>query len=95
MPHISLAAETLWTIAGTFPITNALLTTYLVMAILIIFSIAATRQLSLVPTGLQSIAELLVGGLYDFFHGVIGDHIKQVFPLIASLFFFIINIKLK
>ncbi|MEK7065486.1 MAG: F0F1 ATP synthase subunit A, partial [Patescibacteria group bacterium] len=44
----------------------------------------------LVPSGLQSITELLVGGLYDFFHGVIGDHIKQVFPLIASLFFFIL-----
>lgn len=90
MPHISLAAETLWTIAGIFPITNALLTTYLVMAILFVFSFVATRQLSLVPSGLQSITELLIGGLYDFFHGVIGDHIKQVFPLIASFFIFIL-----
>lgn len=90
MPHISLAAETLWTLAGIFPITNALLTTWLVMAMLFVFSVAATRRLSLVPSNLQSLTELLVGGLYDFFHGVIGDQIKKVFPLIASFFLFII-----
>lgn len=90
MPHISLAAETLWTFAGVFPITNALLTTYLVMAMLFVFSVAATSRLTLVPSNLQSITELLVGGLYDFFHSVIGDHIKHVFPLIASFFLFII-----
>jgi len=90
MPHISLAAETLWTVAGIFPITNALLTTWLVMAMLFIFAIVATSRLSLVPSSLQSITELIIGGLYDFFYGVIGDHIKTVFGLIASLFLFIL-----
>jgi len=90
MPHISLAAEKLWTIAGVFPITNALLTTWLVMAMLFAFSLAATSNMSRIPSTMQLLAEIIIGGLYDFFHGVIGDHIKKVFPLIASLFLFII-----
>lgn len=89
MPHISLAAEILWRVGG-FPISNALLTTWLVMAILIVLSLVVTQNLSFVPSHAQSIAELVIGGLYDFFEGVIGKRIKEVFPLIASLFCFII-----
>lgn len=88
--HISIAAEKIGEIAG-FPISNSLLTTWVVMGILIAFSLVATRNLSLVPSGIQSIAELLVGGLHNFFTGVVGKHhIKQFFPLIGSLFIFII-----
>src|SRR3972149_5070784 len=89
MPQISLAAEKIGSLFG-FPITNSLLTTWIVMAILVVFSLAATRKMTLVPSGIQSIAELLVGGLYDFFTSVVGKHIKQFFPLIASFFLFII-----
>lgn len=89
MPHISLAAEHLW-IFGGFPVTNALLTTWLVMAILIIFSVIATRKLTIIPSGLQSIAELLVGGLHDFFQSVVGKYINQFFPIVATLFIYIL-----
>lgn len=89
MPQISLAAEKIGFVFG-FPITNSLLATWVVMAILIIFSIAATRKMTLLPTGIQSIAEMVVGGLYDFFTSVVGKHIKQFFPLIASFFLFIV-----
>ncbi len=90
MPHISLAAEKIGFIFG-FPISNSLLTTWLVMGVLFIFSVLSTRSLSLVPSSLQSIAELVVGGLHDFFASVVGKtHIDKFFPLIASLFLFII-----
>lgn len=90
MLHISIAAEKVGEIAG-FPISNSLLTTWLVMGALIAFSLAATRNLSLVPTGIQSIAELVVGGLHEFFSGIVGKtHIKQFFPLIGSFFIFIV-----
>lgn len=89
MPHISLAAEQLWTIGG-FPISNALLTTWLVMALLVFLSLATTRRLSLIPSNTQSLVELIVGGLYDFFSSVVGSHIKQFFPLIATLFLYIL-----
>ena len=89
MPHISLAAEIVTRIAG-FPITNALITTWLVMGILIVASFVATRKMKLVPTPMQSLAEMLVGGLYDFFGSVTGKYVTQVFPLVASLFIFIL-----
>lgn len=89
MPHITLAAETLWTWWG-LPITNALLTTWIVMGLLIVGSVILTRNISLVPSHVQSIAELVVGGLYDFFRTVTGTFIDKFFPLLASLFIFII-----
>ena len=46
--------------------------------------------MSLIPGRGQSIAELLVGGLYDFFTTVTGKYVSQVFPLVASLFLFIL-----
>ena len=89
MPHISLAAEIVTRIAG-FPISNALITTWLVMGILTILSYLVTRDMKLVPAGAQSIAELLIGGLYDFFSSVTGKYVREVFPLVASLFLFIL-----
>ncbi len=89
MPHISLAAEIVTRIAG-FPISNALITTWLVMGFLIIISYLVTRDMKLVPTSGQSIAEMIVGGLYDFFSTVTGKYVNQVFPLVASLFIFIL-----
>ncbi len=89
MPHISLAAEKLWEFSG-LPITNALLTTWFVMGIISVLAFLATRRLRMVPSHGQSMAELIVGGLYDFFQTVSGKHIARFFPLLASLFLFII-----
>lgn len=90
MPHISLAAEKLGSIFG-FPISNALVTTWLVMGLLFLFAYSATKSLSLVPNNIQSIAELIIGGLYDFFETVSGKYIKQFFPLVVTLFLFILT----
>ncbi len=90
MPHISLAAEIIARIGG-FPISNALITTWLVMGILIVLSYLATRNMQIVPGGAQSIAEMLVGGLYDFFSSVTGKYVSAVFPLVGSLFLFILT----
>ncbi len=90
MPHISLAAEKLGTLLG-FPITNALLTTWLVTLLLIALSSLATRRMRLVPSPLQSIAESIVGGLYEFFASITGPHAARFFPLLASFFLFIIT----
>jgi F-type H+-transporting ATPase subunit a len=90
MLHISIAAEKLWSLGG-LTITNSLLATWVTMALLFVFAFFATRNLSLVPTRIQSIAELIVGGLYDMFAQVTGHHIKKFFPLLASLFLFIIT----
>ena len=89
MLHISLAAEPIAYI-GSFPITNSLALTWFVMAILIALAVSVSRKTSLVPSHGQSMVEVLVDGLYSFFESVVGHQIKALFPLIASLFLFIL-----
>lgn len=89
MLHISLAAETIGNFLG-LPITNSLLATWVTMAVLFVFTFFATRNLKMIPSGIQSVAELIIGGLYDFFGSVTGHHIKKFFPVVASIFLFVI-----
>ena len=87
--HISLAAEKIGHI-GALPITNSLLTAWIVIALLTILSYVATRKMNRIPTGGQLLAETIVGGLYDFFESVVGVHVKKFFPFIATLFIYIV-----
>lgn len=89
-PHISLAAEKIGYIFG-IPVTNSILMTWLTMLVLIIFSILATRNISIVPGFIQSIAEIVIDGLYNLYKSVVGEHhIKTFFPLLATIFLFIV-----
>lgn len=75
---------------GGLKITNSLLMTWVVMILLTVFSLAATRKLTQIPGTLQTIAEGIIGGLYSIFKGVAGDHVDQFFPLLATIFLFVI-----
>ncbi len=89
-PHISLAAEKIGSIFG-LPFTNSTLMTWLTMLILTTFGYFATRNIKRIPTYLQQIAEVIIGGLYDLFKSVVGEkHIDQFFPLLATIFLFVI-----
>src|SRR3989338_573509 len=87
--HISLRAETLFNISG-IPVTNALLTTWLAMAVLIILALAATRNIKKIPGGLQSLMELAVGGIHDLFEDILAENNKRFFPFLMTLFLFIV-----
>ena len=89
MLHISLAAEKVASI-GSFPVTNSLLSAWIVMAILICISLIINKSITIIPSSIQSIAEMVISGLYDFFESVMGHHVKKAFPVLASLFLFII-----
>jgi F-type H+-transporting ATPase subunit a len=89
MLRISIAAEKIGELWG-LPITNSLLTTWLVMALLVLLAYLATRKMSLVPSSIQSVFEMIVGGLYDFFGQIAGKHIAEFFPLLGSIFLFVI-----
>lgn len=89
MPHISLAAQEIFKI-GPLPITNSLLTTWLVMAGLTLFSFLATFKLSLIPKSIQNFAEMIIEGLFSLFSPVTKEKTERFFPLLATLFIFII-----
>lgn len=91
MPHISLAAETIGQMLGV-SITNGMLTTWIAMVIVLALSYLGTRRLALVPAKGQLVAEILVGGLHSLFASVMHDRVKQFFPLLATLFLFIVSL---
>lgn len=88
--HISLGAEKVFDIIEGVYITNSILSTWVVMALLIAFSIVSTRKLKLVPDGLQTFAEVIVDGLRGLFESVMHDQYKRHFSLLATIFLFII-----
>ncbi len=74
-----------------FPITNSMVVSWIVAALLIVFARFATRDMKRVPGGAQNFLEWLVEGLYGFLEGVIGPHlVKRTFWFFATIFIFIL-----
>ncbi len=90
---ISLAAETVAKIGG-LNVTNALLTSWIVVAVLAAGALLAARAYRTVPRGAQNIIEMIMEALLSLMDAVTGDRKKseEIFPLVASLFFFIIAV---
>jgi F-type H+-transporting ATPase subunit a len=63
---------------------------WLVMLILIVLGWLGTRKLSLVPGKIQNFLEILVNGIEDFVVSNIGEKGRSVFPLLMTLFIFIL-----
>ena len=87
--HVALAAEKLFSI-GPFPVTNSILTTWIVTLLLIAFAFFATRKIQAVPGFLQNIAEAMVEAFQDLVSSVAGDKTKVFLPIVTTFFFFII-----
>lgn len=89
----SLASETIAHI-GSFPLRNSMLMAWLAMAVLIIGALIYRSQSkkNVVPKGFVNFVEMLIEGLYNFFHSIIQEHSKtrRFFPVIATIFLFII-----
>lgn len=99
-PHVALAAEPLIHIGG-FTITNALLTSWIVMALLIMAALIATRSYpkdlaaasdhDLVPGGtFANFMEWVVVGMYGFAESVAGKWVSRFFPIVMTIFLFIV-----
>ena len=72
-------------------ITKPVITMWVIVVLLAIFSWLATRRLKEKPGPLQNAAEMAVGALMNFFTGLLGEkHVRRYFPLLATLFIFII-----
>src|SRR3990167_3898754 len=87
--HIALAAEKLFQI-GPIPITNSILTTWVVTFILIVFALVSTRKIAAVPSSLQNFAEILVESFQNLVASIAEDKTKIFLPIVASFFFFIL-----
>jgi F-type H+-transporting ATPase subunit a len=73
------------------PISNSMIMVWLAVGLITLFCRAATRKLTLVPTGFQNFAEWVIESLYDFLGGLMGEHlVKRTFWFFGSVFFFIL-----
>ena len=65
--------------------------TYFAVVVLTLFFVFVTRKLKRAPEGKgQTLLEVFVGGITDFFGGILGDHGKKYVPFVGSLFIFIL-----
>lgn len=72
-------------------ITNAMITSTAITIFMSAVVIIASRNLKLVPSGVQNMIELGVEKLHNFFTGVMGEHLcRRYFPLVATLFIYIL-----
>ena len=89
---LSLKAAPLFQI-GSFSVTNSMLVSWVVAVAVIVFAQIATRNIRIVPTGVQNFWEWLVEGLYNFLEGIIGSElVKKTFWFFATIFIFILFI---
>lgn len=72
--------------------TNSLVVAGIVAAIVVLFARRATRRMELVPgRPSQNLFESVVEALYDMLEGIVGSHmVPKAFPLLATLFLFIL-----
>lgn len=78
---------------GDLPLTNTLLTVWLTIAVLVGLAFLVRRRLALVPDRVQMLAELVVGGAYDYVEKVLASEAlaRRFFPIIATLFLLILG----
>lgn len=90
--HVSITPEIIEHIGG-MPITNTLITSVIVTLVLVVVFFAATRNIKDVPNGLQNLIELIIESLFNMIDSVTGNRKQtyQFFPLVATIFIFVIT----
>jgi F-type H+-transporting ATPase subunit a len=87
---VAPAAEPLFHVAG-LPITNSIVTSWVVAVVLVVAIRLAVGRPKLVPSRGQAVVESLVQGVLDLTAPIVGSKVaKHTFPLLVGLFIFIL-----
>jgi F-type H+-transporting ATPase subunit a len=88
--HVALAPESIGTLFG-IPITNTLLMSWVVIAILVIIGFLVGRGVQLIPSRLQTLLEWGFGYVYDYVAETLEskEYAQRFFPLLITIFLFI------
>lgn len=92
MHEISIAAEKLFSLFNWFPITNTLLTCWVVMAILIVLALLGGRKVKEIPSGIQNVMEAFLDSLLGVMESILGNakQAKEFFAVVATIFIFVL-----
>src|SRR5919204_2171864 len=83
-------AEVLFHIFG-LPVTNSILTAWVVIAILVLFAYFSTRNMRMVPSGMQNLWEMIVELWVGVTEQTMGPRrARRFMPLVATAFLFIL-----
>src|SRR5690242_11835748 len=90
---VSLKPQMLVDFGKGFGITNSMLVTWIIAAVIIIFAQIATRRVQAIPSGSQNFWEWIVEGLHNFLENIIGrELVRKGFWFYATVFIFILVI---
>lgn len=88
--HVEIAAETLFHL-GPIPVTNSMLTMFIVMGLLLLAGWLIARNVQEVPGKAQGLVEMIIEFLMGLVEASAGRRLgRQIFPLVGGLFIFII-----
>ncbi|MBI3633372.1 MAG: F0F1 ATP synthase subunit A [Candidatus Vogelbacteria bacterium] len=91
MEEISIAAEKIFSI-GNFPVTNSLILSVLVLAILSLASFVLFKNIKTIPGKIQSIVEMVLEGIMNFMDTILGHReiTEKYLPIVGTIFFFVL-----
>lgn len=89
-PDIRIKPETLYSV-GSINITNTMVTSWVVVALMISLVFLASRRWELVPRGVQNVLEFIIEAFYNLVVSIVGEkNGRRFFPVVATIFFFIL-----
>ena len=77
---------------GEFPITNSMLSAWLVVILVVILGLSLRRKIKLIPSGIQNVLEIVFEAGFGIFDSVTGSRKKsmQFAPFVLAFFFFVL-----
>ncbi len=82
--------EQLFELFGVIPVSNTIFTAWCVIAILVLFAFFSTRNMTMVPTGLQNFWEMIVELWIGILEQSMGRYGRRFLPVVATAFLFIL-----
>jgi F-type H+-transporting ATPase subunit a len=89
LPHIQLPAEPIH--LGPITLPNTFLATLLADVTIVLLAIFATRNMKLVPSGLQNVMEWIVEGFYNLTEDIAGHNARKFFPWVMTIFLLVLT----
>jgi len=87
--HISLAAEKIFSI-GPLAITNSMINTYVVIALLFLVAFTVGSNVKKIPGRFQSLIELVIESIYNLVESIASHNARKIFPFVVTFFIFIL-----
>jgi F-type H+-transporting ATPase subunit a len=90
--HVSITPEIITNLLG-IPVSNTLITSLMATAILVAIAYFSTKGMKETPRGIQNVFETIIEALFKMADSVTGNRRQtyQFFPIVATIFIFIIT----